>query len=447
MVIVTSPMQARRDDPGAGARVERLTSHSGRSPGLIAVIAWAISALAVAFVVASLATARSGGPDDPLAAFAQGVAALSLVTVGAILVSRLPRNAIGWLLFTGGCCLGVGSGATGLAVEGLSAHPGSVPGAIWFAWLSQWLWAPAIGAIIVLALVYPSGRLLSARWRPVAVAAAFLIVLLSFGGATSPWPIGYFPVQNPLESVGVDTPLTDVGTFLGGPIAVLVLALAVASLVLRYRRSSGIERAQLKWFAYVMAISVPSFLLGLTLLGTDGPAVIVSNIALAVAFGGFALLPVAIGIAVLRYRLYDIDLVIRRTLVYGALAALLAAAYVGSVLALSAVLAPLTSENSLAVAGSTLVVAALFSPVRSRVKAVVDRRFYRSRYDAKQELADLSQRLLAEVDLDGVCVDVAATIARTLQPASVSVWLVSESARSGIEPGPTSSWASTRASG
>ena len=146
---------------------------------------------------------------------------------------------------------------------------------------------------------------------------------------------------------------------------------------------------------------------------------------------GLALLPVAIGIAILRYRLYDIDLVIRRTLVYGALAALLAVAYGGSVLLLSTILAPLTAQNSLAVAGSTLLVAALFSPVRRRVRSIVDRRFYRSRYDAGRELADLSQRLRGEVDLEGVKAEVVATVSRTLAPTSASIWLRAEQ-----KPGP-----------
>jgi hypothetical protein len=200
--------------------------------------------------------------------------------------------------------------------------------------------------------------------------------------------------------------------------------LALASLVLRYRRGSGIEREQLKWFAVVMAIAGPALVVGaLTFNDTSGLGAEVSTAAFNISSLGMALLPVAIGIAILRYRLYDIDLVIRRTLVYGVLAVLLAVAYGGSVLLLSAVLAPLTAENSLAVAGSTLLVAALFSPVRNRVRSIVDRRFYRSRYDATRELADLSQRLRGEVDLDGVKAEVVATIGRTLQPTSASIWL------------------------
>ena len=158
-------------------------------------------------------------------------------------------------------------------------------------------------------------------------------------------------------------------------------------------------------------------------------------------------MPVAIGIAVLRYRLYDIDRLISRSLAYGALAAFLILAYGGSILLLSAVLAPLTSENSLAVAASTLLVAALFSPVRRRVQAIVDRRFNRARYDAGHELAGLSERLRGEVDLDGVKAEVVATIGRTLQPASVSVWLIGGSNPSGPASDSSPTWASSRSSG
>jgi hypothetical protein len=142
------------------------------------------------------------GPDDLISAFALGLVALSFATAGAVLVSRLPYNVIGWILAVGGLCFAIENGATGLANLGLSLHPGSVPGAIWFAWLSEWVWAPSFGAILILVLVYPTGRLLSARWRPIAVAAVLVIALLSFGGAFGPWTKSSFPGQNPLQLGG-----------------------------------------------------------------------------------------------------------------------------------------------------------------------------------------------------------------------------------------------------
>ena len=383
---------------------------------------WTVWAIAVAFVLVSIATARSGGPDDPLSAIGQGVAALSSATVGAILVSRLPRNVVGWLLAAGGLCLALDTGASGLADLGLTVHPGTVPGAIWFAWLFEWLWAPSIAAILALALVYPTGRLLSARWRPAAVALGVVTLLLSIGSAIGPWQTGQYPALNPVGVATGSSAASDLVNVGSEVLIALVALLTMSSIVLRYRRSRGVERAQLKWFAYVAAIGLPAFIVGTALYGSDGVALVTSNVALIIAFGGIALLPVAIGMAVLRYRLYDIDRLISRTLVYGVLAALLAGAYVGTVLVLSALLAPLTAENSLAVAGSTLLVAALFQPVRRRVQSTVDRRFNRAKYDAGRELAELSDRLLGEVDLEGVTAEVIGTVSRTLQPVSASIW-------------------------
>jgi len=377
------------------------------------------------FVALSLATARSGGPDDPIPAVVIGVASLSFATVGAILANRLPRNLIGWLLAAGGLCFAAGNGAGGLADRGLTVHPGSVPGAIWFAWLSQWIWAPAIGAVVLLALVYPSGRLLSTRWRPVAATGTLVIASLSLGSALSPWPAGIFPVQNPLGIAGA---LPDAVSVLAGLLAAMVVLLAVASLLLRYRRAAGIERAQLRWFAYVAAISVPAFLVTTTLYGMTGAALIVANIAGLVAFGGFALLPVAIGVAVLRYRLYEIDRIISRTIGWGVLTVILGGVFVGLVLGLQALVAPVTRSNELAVGGSTLLVAALFQPLRRRVQGLVDRRFNRRRYDAQVALDAFSARLRDEVDLETLQESLLTLVEATLEPTSVSLWLRDQAA-------------------
>ena len=376
--------------------------------------------MAMVFVVLSLATARSGGPDDPLPAVVIGVASMSFATVGAILVRRLPRNLIGWLLAAGGLCFAAGNGAAGLADYGLTAHPGSVPGAIWFAWLSQWIWAPAIGAVVLLALVYPSGRMLSTRWRPLGAAGAFVIAFLSVGSAMSPWPAGVFPAQNPLGIAGA---LPDTASVLVALLTVAVVVLAVTSLVLRYRRAAGIERAQLKWFAYVAAISVPAVVVTTALYGMTGAALIVANVAGLVAFGGFAFVPIAIGIAVLRYRLYEIDRLISRTIGWGVLTVILGAMFVGLVLGLQAVLAPFTGSNELAVAGSTLLVFSLFQPLRRRVQGLVDRRFNRSRYDAERAVDAFAARLRDEVDLDTVQGSLLTIVEATLEPTTSGLWL------------------------
>jgi hypothetical protein len=381
---------------------------------------WVISAF---FLGASLITARVGGPDDPLPAVVIGVAALSFATTGAILASRLPGNPIGWFLASGGLCLALGDGASGVADAGLTVHPGGVPGAIWFAWLSQWIWAPAIGSVVGLALVYPSGRLLSSRWRPVALAAVVVIALLSIGSAIGPWSAGSFPIQNPLLGAGDVAAIVDDAAVPTALTAALVALLAVASLVIRYRHGGTVERAQLKWFAAIAAFSVPAFFVGTALFGTTGVAVVVSNVAFVSAFTGFALMPVAIGIAILRYRLYEIDRLISRGLSYGVVTAILGGLFVGVVLGLQAILAPFTGSNTFAVAGSTLLVAAVFQPLRRRVQRLVDRRFNRTRYDAERTVADFAGRLRGQIDLEQLRSEILATIDAAVEPSSVSLWL------------------------
>jgi len=388
-----------------------------------AVAAWGLWAVSVVFLIAGLVTVRAGGPNSPLAAFGLSLAALTFATAGAILVSRLPANIIGWLLASGGLGFALSSGAPGLADAGLVVHPGSVPGAIWFAWLGQWIWAPAIFVVILLALVYPSGRLLSSRWRPVAVATVVVVAYISLGTAVASGPMGSFPAQNPVAITGG---VADIYGDLFGPallIGALVALLAAASLVIRFRRAAGVERAQLKWFAAVAALSVPALILGTATFGMDGAAGTISSLANFVSILGFALLPIAIGIAILRYRLYEIDRLISRTLSYGVLTAIVAGLFVGFILVFQAVLAPLTQSNELAVAGSTLLVASSFQPLRRRVQRLVDRRFNRTRYDAERTVAEFATRLRDEVDLEQLRIAIISTVSAAVEPSSVSLWL------------------------
>jgi len=381
-------------------------------------IVWTMWVIALVGVAISLVTAT--GPHDLLLASAFGLAAISFATVGAVLVTRLPTNPIGWLLASGGFWFGVGNGATSLAIYGLITHPGSVPGAVWFAWLDEWTWAPAVGAVLLLVLVYPTGRLLSKRWRPLAVGDVLLIVLFSYGGAFAPWTDGQFPVANPLAITGAAPDLVNV---LLGPIAILAILLTVASLVVRFRRSSGIERAQLKWFVAVVAVSLPAFLIGTSLFGSSGTAGVIASLSDLISYVGFALLPVAIGLAVLRYRLYEIDRIVSRTIAYGLLSAIVGGLFAGGILVFGAALAPLTGSNELAVAGSTLLVFALFQPLRRWVQRLVDRRFNRARYDAERTVAAFATRLSDEVDFERLRAEILATVATTVEPTSVSLWL------------------------
>jgi hypothetical protein len=396
---------------------------------MVAVLAmWAIALLLVAL---SLATARAGGPDDLGTALVLGVAALMLVTVGAILVGRLPHQLIGWLLAIGGLVIAISGSTSGLADYGLNAHPGSVPAAIWLAWLSNWVWAPEIACLfILLPLFYPTGRLLSPRWRVVVVIAAGLVVIGSVTSALGPWAPDPYPVGNPLALGGTAADLISFFSYVVATVLVVVGGtLAVASLVVRYRRGATIERQQLRWFAAVATVSGVAGAVNVIVSVSSGAGAPTGTLAIVVSvsgffiYGGLALLPVAIGLAVLRYRLYEIDRLISRTIGWAILTVLVAGLFVGVILALQAVLSPLTQSNELAVAGSTLLVFALFQPLRRRVQRLVDQRFNRARYDAERTVAAFAARLSDEVDLDQLRAEILATVSATVEPVSVSLWL------------------------
>ena len=294
-----------------------------------------------------------------------------------------------------------------------------LPGGIAAAWYASWFWYPLLGlATIFPPLLFPNGRPVSRRWRPLAWAASGAIATSTVLAALNPRLELHegFAVANPIgvEAVG------NIETSLAGGVLFTVFGISivasVASLIVRFRRSRGEERQQLKWFTYGGALLVLVPLVDLAPGGLDS----LSNHLFVVAV---AWLPVSAGIAILRYRLYDIDVVIRRTFVYGLLTAVLAGAYVGTVLLLQLAFSPVTEGSSLAVAGSTLAVAALFRPARRRVQQVVDRRFFRRRYDAERTLAAFSARLRDEVDLDALHAELVSVVRETMQPGYVSLWL------------------------
>jgi hypothetical protein len=353
-----------------------------------------------------------------------------LATVGAILVARLPGHLIGWLLAVGGLAIALLEGASGLADYGLNAHPGSVPGAIWFAWLGQLMWVPEITCLfILLPLFFPTGRLPSARWRVVVVIAAALVVIGSVSGAFVGWAPALYPLGNPLALGGPPGAVVTFLNYVVGTMLVLVGgALAIASLIVRYRRAAPIERQQLKWFA---AVAILTGVGGTTNILTSSPESAaptgtlgtVNALSGFVIYAGLALLPLAIGLAVLRYRLYEIDRIVSRTIGWAVVSAILAGVFVGGVLAVQAILGPVTRSNDLGVAGSTLIVFALFAPIRRRVQSLVDRRFNRSRYDAERTVAAFAERLRDKVDLEALRAEILATVGAAVEPSSVSLWL------------------------
>jgi hypothetical protein len=352
---------------------------------------------------------------------------LPTVTVGALLVTRLPHHIVGWLLLAGGVSFAVGNGSGALADYGLNVHPGSVPGAIWFAVLSQAMNGTFIGLLGgYVPLYFPNGRLPSRRWWPVPVLAAVPTFVAPVTNLFVPFTPGTYPadVQNPLVISGLGGQLIALFTTVSTPIGLVALVCVIASLLLRYRRARGVERAQIKWFAVAGVGVILAFLVAILTGGfTIGPLAIVANVAWIAALLGMAVVPLAIGIAVLRYRLYEIDRLISRSIGWGTLTVVLGAVFVGLVLALQAVLAPFTGSNELAVAGSTLLVFSLFQPLRRRVQALVDRRFNRSRYDAEEAVAAFTERLRDEVDLDTLQGSLLTIVEATLEPTTSGLWL------------------------
>ncbi len=391
-------------------------------------LAWASCAICallmgVAIVFTLLNRSVPEGSDfTPAFDIALGFALLAFPVIGAFVVSRMPGNSIGWLFCAVGLPFGFSGAAHGWAVHALFVEPGALPGADWAAWAATWAFVPPLFAIPPLLFVlFPDGRPASRRWRPVLWLTGVGLVGTTLGTAFAGGNLEEPPfkaVDNPagLDGAGV---LPDVLAGIGFLSLFAAILLGAAALVSRFRQARGDERQQLRWFAAaggVFALACVLYVAPFSPLPSDtaGQAVVLLT---------FCGIPVAAGVAILRYRLYDLDLVVNRALVYGALTAILVGAYVGSVLLLQLALSPLTEQSDLAIAGSTLAVAALFGPARRRIQALVDRRFYRRRYDAALTLERFGGRLRDQVDLDALGADLKAVVAETVQPEHVSLWL------------------------
>jgi len=377
--------------------------------------AWCLAALAILLMsAAEIFSLATGGDRGSVYLWA---IAITFAGVGLLIASRHPDNAIGriflWAAVTAGIAALAGSytehwldSGDGPALLGrTAAEYGDV------SWI-PWILLPST----FLLLLFPDGHLLSRRWRGVAWCAAAGIAGVFVTQGMHPGPISDYPqVTNPY---GVDSPVLDA---LSG-LALLVLAVGIAgssvSLIVRFRRARGELRQQMKWLAFAGAVAgvcVIVFTAVYDVVGED-----LANAAIMLSVLG---LPLAAGVAILRYRLYDIDVVINRTLVYGALSATLAAVYLGTVLLLQLLLNGITGDSGLAVAASTLAVAALVRPARARIQAVVDRRFFRRKYDAAQTLDRFGAQIRDEVDLGALGAELRSVVAETVQPAHVSVWL------------------------
>jgi hypothetical protein len=344
---------------------------------------------------------------------------VATLLIGTLVVSRRPGNRVGLLLCMFSFIAGVILFADGYATYGLITAPGSLPGAGGVAWLANWVWLPGIFVLLAyVPLVFPDGNLASRRWRWAAVLTTASLALLVVGFAFQPGELDAFPIDNPL---GIETAETAMSALISAGFILLFACLSVtaASVVVRYRRSTGVERLQLKWLVSAAALVAALFILG-AIIGWAAGNEAVWNIVLPLSVTSVV---AATGVAVLRYRLYEIDRIVNRTVVYGLVSALLAGLYFGIVLGLQQIFSGFAGGSDLAIAGSTLAVAALFRPARGRIQAVVDRRFYRNRYDAQRTLEAFSARLRDEVELDALRRELLDAVTDTMQPSTASLWL------------------------
>ena len=378
----------------------------------------ALSLAMVAFAFASLVLPGADALPDRPSLILFLIAASVMLTyplVGTLLALRRPRNPLGWLLLL----LGLGFTLSFFNTEYLGRATISgwpVPGAVWVAWVSAWAFVPTMSIPLAwIPLLFPTGRVLSRRWVPVAWAVGIVTVAGTAAAALDPVSLdGVGAVfTNPVGVTALEAPIDVINTLLLPAIAILGV-LSVASLLLRFRRSQGVERQQLRWFLLATATFLVS-LVATFATGVEGLFIV----ALVAAAG----IPIAVGIAILRYRLYDIDRLISRTIGWAVVTTVLVAVFAGGVVVMQAALAPVTQENTFAVAVSTLIAFALFQPLRRRVQRVVDRRFDRARYDGQVTTAVFADRVRNEVDLGTLHAELVATAADAVRPTGASLWL------------------------
>jgi len=391
----------------------------GASQRLASWLAWAVCALSFMLTALNfLLIAMNVSLKSPAYVFWPELTSLAVgySVIGAIIASRLPNHPIGWLCCAIGLIAAVDHFAGEYSLYALVAQPHPLPGGRAMLWLQGWFWMLFVGLIVFLLLLFPTGRLPSSRWRTFMwVSVAVISAAVIWSSAISP-DVGFNAPPSPVQLSVV---------LLGG--------VAAGSVIVGRRNARGIERQQIKWLLYVG----PLFFIAVGLhigfyyfwLAESSWGLWASY--LLVAIGGLSG-PIAIGIAILRYRLYEIDLIINRTLVYGSLTATLVALYFGVIVVLQRLFVLLTGQQStLAVVASTLLIAALFTPLRRRIQGFIDRRFYRRKYDARKTLEAFSTKLREETDLEALRGDLVGVIRETMQPAHVSLWLRPETAPKG----------------
>jgi hypothetical protein len=394
-------------------------------------LAWSLAALSLVLTALSLLLiALLLRSDAPIYYYwlETSMVSAGYSTVGAIVASRLPDSPIGWLF----CAIGFTFGAVHFCAEyanyTLVAPPGSLRGVEAAASLTAWVWVFGLGLVVFLDLLFPNGRLPSARWRWFAWFTAIALLPAAVLAAFSPGRILSSTLHNPLGIEGLPNASKAVEAFMYALVVV-----GASSMLMRLRHAGSVERQQIKWFAYATVVVIS----GVILKNVVYPAVSVPWVwwvGLILTAVGVASSPVAMGLAIFRYRLYEIDLLINRTLVYGALTAMLVGVYVGSIVVLQGLLRALTGQEQqpqLAVVVSTLVIAALFNPLRRRIQGFIDKRFYRRKYDVAKTLESFSAKLRDETDLEALNRELVGVVRETMQPAHVSLWLRPETTSKG----------------
>ena len=388
--------------------------------------AWSACALSLALTLLSLVflIPNLTHPDVPVYSFwiENVLFSVGFSTVGAVIVPQIPpENRTGWLFCAIGLLWAVAHFSAEYAIYALLTAPGSLPAGEAVSWFFSWPPVLALGFMLFLILLFPNGRLPGDRWRWFARLGALSTLVGVVWIALSPGPIGAgLPIRNPLGMVGLPIAYAPVQTFMFGLIAV-----AVVSLLVRRFRARGVERLQTRWFTFAIALGAGGVILKYVIAEPLDLAWL-GRVGYALDLIGTAGIPIAMGIAITRYRLYEIDLIINRTLVYGTLTATLALVYFVGVTATQAIFQTLTGHErlpQLAVVASTLAIAALFNPLRRRIQAFIDRRFYRQKYDAARTLGDFNARLRNETNLGTIGDDLIGVVRETLRPEHVSLWL------------------------
>ncbi len=396
------------------AKTGRTDTRTGRQAA--ARLAWPLWAFVISLVAGSLVLCLAS--RAPLYEATSAIIAPTFATLGALISSRRSGNVMGWIFLAAGILEGVLMFSGQYATVALAPNSLALPGGSLAAWFANLVQNSFVGCILFLVWLFPDGRLPSRRWRTLAwVIGIFLAVSLVIA-ALRPGPFAEFPsISNPFGIKGATLPEP---VMAAGEFILLACMVAVSlSLILRFYRSRSEERLQMKWFTYAATVVLPTPLL----LSVLAPAAyeVLGPFVWTLAFLS---LPVSAAVAILKYRLYDIDLLINRTLVYGALTVSLVLVYLGGVVGLQYVFRTLTGgESQLAVVASTLVIAALFNPLRGRIQRFIDRIFYRRKYDAAKTLEKFGSRLRDEMDLNDLSDGLTSVVRETLQPAHVSLWL------------------------